>query len=112
MLAHWYHDIVSHRRINYDTYSKHRYKRIIEEVGGWPFHQRVVNVLAELAGKHETSVANIAARWVLNHPAVPAVIVGARNANHLSVRVLMIGFHFVPQRACTGPPAAAACEVG
>lgn len=49
----------------------------------------MVNVLAELAGKHETSVANIAARWVLNHPAVPAVVVGARNANHLSVRVLI-----------------------
>ncbi len=79
------HTQIHTHRINYDTYSKHRYKRIIDEVGGWPFHQRTVNVLADIADKHQTSVANIAARWVLNHPAVPAVIIGARNANHLMV---------------------------
>lgn len=30
-----------------------------------------------------TDIASVATRWVLDRPAVPAVIVGARNASHV-----------------------------
>lgn len=33
--------------------------------------------------QHATPIANVAARWVLQQPAVPAVILGARNARHV-----------------------------
>ncbi len=41
-------------------------------------------MLAGIAKKHGTSVSNVATKWVLSRPAVPAVIVGARNANHVA----------------------------
>jgi aryl-alcohol dehydrogenase-like predicted oxidoreductase len=40
-------------------------------------------VLDGIATKHNTSISNVAARWVLQRPAVPAVILGARNALHV-----------------------------
>ena len=33
--------------------------------------------------QHGTTIANVAARWVLQQPCVPAVILGARNADHV-----------------------------
>lgn len=40
-------------------------------------------VLQGIADKHSTSLSNVASRWVLQRPAVPAVILGARNALHV-----------------------------
>lgn len=40
-------------------------------------------MLDDIASKHSTSISNVAARWVLQRPAVPAVILGARNALHV-----------------------------
>lgn len=42
-----------------------------------------LQVLDGIATKHNTSISNVAARWVLQRPAVPAVILGARNALHV-----------------------------
>lgn len=33
--------------------------------------------------QHATTIANVSARWVLQQPLVPAVILGARNASHV-----------------------------
>jgi len=43
----------------------------------------MIKVLRRVASKHNTSIANVASRWVLQQPAVPAVILGARNASHV-----------------------------
>ncbi len=59
-------------------WSKMKYKRFIDAVGGWPVLQGVLAALAEVARRHGVSVANVAVRWVLEQPAVAAVIVGAR----------------------------------
>jgi aryl-alcohol dehydrogenase-like predicted oxidoreductase/enamine deaminase RidA (YjgF/YER057c/UK114 family) len=59
-------------------WSKSKYKRFIDSVGGWSVLQRLLAALAGIARKHEVSVANVATRWVLEQPAVAAVIVGAR----------------------------------
>jgi enamine deaminase RidA (YjgF/YER057c/UK114 family) len=40
--------------------------------------QALLRVLADIAAEHRVSVANVATRWVLEQPAVAAVIVGAR----------------------------------
>jgi aryl-alcohol dehydrogenase-like predicted oxidoreductase/enamine deaminase RidA (YjgF/YER057c/UK114 family) len=59
-------------------WSKTKYKRFVDAIGGWPVLQTILTALAEIARKHRVSVANVATRWVLEQPAVAAIIVGAR----------------------------------
>jgi aryl-alcohol dehydrogenase-like predicted oxidoreductase/enamine deaminase RidA (YjgF/YER057c/UK114 family) len=59
-------------------WSKSKYKRFIDAIGGWDALQTILKAAAAVARKHGVSVANVATRWVLEQPAVAAVIVGAR----------------------------------
>jgi aryl-alcohol dehydrogenase-like predicted oxidoreductase/enamine deaminase RidA (YjgF/YER057c/UK114 family) len=59
-------------------WSKSKYKRFIDTVGGWSVLQKVLAAAKVIAVRHGVSVANVAARWVLEQEAVAAVIVGAR----------------------------------
>jgi aryl-alcohol dehydrogenase-like predicted oxidoreductase/enamine deaminase RidA (YjgF/YER057c/UK114 family) len=59
-------------------WSKMKYKRFVEAVGGWEVLQSILRALDGVARRHGVSIANAATRWVLEHPAVAAVIVGAR----------------------------------
>ena len=59
-------------------WSKMKYKRFIEAFGGWEKFQVLLKMLSRIARKHGVSVANVATRWVIEQPAVGAVIVGAR----------------------------------
>ena len=59
-------------------WSKMKYRRFIDAVGGWAALQTVLRAAQEVARKHGVSIANVATRWVLQQPAVAAVIVGAR----------------------------------
>ena len=59
-------------------WSKSKYKRFVDAIGGWPALQRVLAAAHAVARRHGVSVANVAVRWVLQQPAVGAVIVGAR----------------------------------
>ena len=59
-------------------WSKSKYRRFIDQIGGWDVFQAILRAAASVAEKHRVSIANIATRWVLDQPAVAAVIVGAR----------------------------------
>ena len=59
-------------------WSKMKYQRFIHAIGGWGALQQVLAAACQVARRHGVSVANVATRWVLEHPAVAAVIVGAR----------------------------------
>jgi aryl-alcohol dehydrogenase-like predicted oxidoreductase/enamine deaminase RidA (YjgF/YER057c/UK114 family) len=59
-------------------WSKMKYRRFIDAIGGWTALQAVLQAAAAVAAKHGVSLANVATRWVLEQPAVGAVIVGAR----------------------------------
>jgi aryl-alcohol dehydrogenase-like predicted oxidoreductase/enamine deaminase RidA (YjgF/YER057c/UK114 family) len=59
-------------------WSKAKYKRFIDAAGGWMAFQGLLGALARVARKHGVSIANVATRWVLEHPAVAGVIIGAR----------------------------------
>ncbi len=61
-----------------DDWSKMKYRRFIDSVGGWDVLQNILRALADVARKHRVSIANVATRWVLEQPAVGAIIVGAR----------------------------------
>eukprot|EP00191_Tetraselmis_sp_GSL018_P004856 CAMPEP_0177606280 /NCGR_PEP_ID=MMETSP0419_2-20121207/17213_1 /TAXON_ID=582737 /ORGANISM="Tetraselmis sp., Strain GSL018" /LENGTH=402 /DNA_ID=CAMNT_0019100611 /DNA_START=23 /DNA_END=1228 /DNA_ORIENTATION=+ len=69
--------------VKIDTYSKSKYASVIREAGGWEWFQELLAAMSGVAAKHGVSVANVAARWTLDRPTVPAIIVGARNARHI-----------------------------
>lgn len=44
----------------------------------WDDFQSLLRTLKSIADKHQVDLTNVATRWVLNRPAVAAVIVGTR----------------------------------
>ena len=60
-----------------------KYQLIIEDFGGWDLFQELLTVLARIAARHNTDIASIASRAVLDRSQVAAIIVGATNASHL-----------------------------
>jgi len=75
-------------------WSKSKYKRFIDAVGGWGALQRVLAAAGVVAVKHGVSIANVAARWVLEQDAVAAVIIGARlgEREHRGDNLALFGF--------------------
>ena len=67
-----------------------KYRLIIDEFGGWGLFQTLLQTLRDIADRHDTSIAAVAARHVLDRPQVAAVIVGASHARHLQA-TLRIG---------------------
>ena len=59
-------------------WSKMKYLRFVKAAGGWEALQGLLSALDRVARKHGVSIPNVAVRWVLDQPAVAAVIVGAR----------------------------------
>ncbi|OCH86359.1 Aldo/keto reductase [Obba rivulosa] len=52
---------------------------ILKAWGDWPLFQALLGTLRNIGDRHGgISIANIATRWVLDHPCVGAVIIGAR----------------------------------
>ena len=75
-------------------WSKMKYKRFIDAIGGWDAFQSVLRALQMIATKHAVSIANVATRWVLEHKAVAAIIVGARlgEREHRADNLLLFSF--------------------
>ena len=69
-----------------NTWSEMKYRRFVEAAGGWDRLQGLLAAIRAVAGKHEVSMANVAARAVLDRPAVAGVIIGARlgRSEHIS----------------------------
>lgn len=59
-------------------WSRSKYKRFIDAAGGWSVYQGILRAASTIARKHGVSISNVASRWVLEHPAVAATIIGAR----------------------------------
>ena len=49
---------------------------IVKAWGSWELFQSLLSVLRSIGDRHGKSIANIATRWVLDHPFVGAVIIG------------------------------------
>jgi len=67
-----------------------KYKLIIDDVGGWSWFQTLLETLHTIAARQGTTISVVASRYVLDQPAVAAVIVGARDQRHLGA-TLRIG---------------------
>ncbi|WP_348626120.1 aldo/keto reductase [Rhizobium sp. 9140] len=59
-------------------WSRSKYKRFIDTAGGWAAFQGILEAASRIARRHHVSLSNVASRWVLEHPAVAATIIGAR----------------------------------
>jgi aryl-alcohol dehydrogenase-like predicted oxidoreductase len=68
----------------YANRSLAKYKLIIDEFGGWPRFQSLLEALSRIAAKHSSDIATVATRAILNRPGVTAAVVGATNAAHLA----------------------------
>ena len=64
-----------------------KYKLIIDDFGGWELFQTLLRTLRAIADRHQTDIATIASAAMLARPGVAAVIVGARNRNHLAQNI-------------------------
>ena len=60
-----------------------KYKLIIEDFGGWDLFQELLKVLGRVAAAHDTDIASVATRVMLDRDQVAAAIVGAVNTSHL-----------------------------
>jgi aryl-alcohol dehydrogenase-like predicted oxidoreductase/enamine deaminase RidA (YjgF/YER057c/UK114 family) len=61
-----------------ETWSQMKYKRFIDAAGGWVPFQALLSTLHRVAERLGVSMANVAARAVLDAPQVAGVIIGAR----------------------------------
>jgi aryl-alcohol dehydrogenase-like predicted oxidoreductase len=61
-----------------------KYRLIIDDFGGWPLFQELLQGLDSIARANGTDVASVATRVVLDRPGVAAAIVGATNTAHLA----------------------------
>ena len=61
-----------------DTLSLQKYKNMIDTWGGWNLFQELLLVLEEIGKKHNTSIANVGTKFILDKPRVAGVIIGAR----------------------------------
>ena len=65
-------------RSDLNTLSLQKYKNMIDAWGGWNLFQELLVILDNIAKKHDTSVANVAIRFILDKPIVAGVIIGVR----------------------------------
>jgi aryl-alcohol dehydrogenase-like predicted oxidoreductase len=61
-----------------NTLSLQKYKKMIDAWGGWSLFQELLSTLKRIAQKHNVTIANVAARYILNKSAVAGVIIGVR----------------------------------
>jgi aryl-alcohol dehydrogenase-like predicted oxidoreductase/enamine deaminase RidA (YjgF/YER057c/UK114 family) len=75
-------------------WSRSKYKRFIDTAGGWDAFQGILRAADEIARRHQVSISNVATRWVLEHDAVAAAIIGARlgESEHRADNLEMFGF--------------------
>ena len=73
-------------RSDLSTLSLQKYNNMIDMWGGWQLFQELLSIMEQIAKKHDTSIANVATRFVLDRPEVAGVIIGARLGitNHIS----------------------------
>jgi aryl-alcohol dehydrogenase-like predicted oxidoreductase len=70
-----------------ETRSQVKYKLIIDEFGGWGLFQELLRILRRIADRHGVDIATVASSAILDQPQVAAIIVGARNPNHLAANL-------------------------
>ena len=69
-----------------------KYRLIIDEFGGWDAYQTLLGELEAIASERGVTVSAVALRFVLEQPAVGAVIVGATRRGQMERNADAFGF--------------------
>lgn len=87
------------KRSDLATVSLGKYKNMLDAWGNWTLFQELLTVLQQIATQYSVSIANVAARYVLEQPAVAGVIIGARLgiAEHIEDNARTFNFQLDPQ---------------
>jgi aryl-alcohol dehydrogenase-like predicted oxidoreductase len=80
----------------FENRSLTKYKLVIDDFGGWDLFQSLLRTLRLIADRHETDIATVASRAILDRPQVAAVIVGARNRSHLAANLKILDLALSP----------------
>ena len=65
-------------RADLKTLSLQKYYNMIDAWGGWNLFQELLHTLSHIAKKHNSSIANVSTKFILDKPSVAGVIIGAR----------------------------------
>jgi aryl-alcohol dehydrogenase-like predicted oxidoreductase/enamine deaminase RidA (YjgF/YER057c/UK114 family) len=78
---------------NLATWSEMKYKRFIDQTGGWQNFQEQLKTLSEIAENRSVSIANIASAYILAQTGVGGIIIGARlgKSGHINSNVQLFG---------------------
>lgn len=76
----------------YENRSLAKYMLILDEFGNWDDFQDLLITLQEIARKHQTTLSNVATRYVLQKAQVAATIVGSRDHKYLQSTKEIFGF--------------------
>ena len=79
---------------SFENRSLVKYRLIIDEFGPWEIFQELLVTLKMIGDKHGVSLSAAASRYVLEQPAVAAIIVGARYADYLHATLQVFDFQF------------------
>jgi len=77
-LSEKYLDLSNPHRADLTTSSLQKYYNMIDAWGGWNLFQELLHTLSDIAKKHNSSIANISTKFILDKPTVAGVIIGAR----------------------------------
>lgn len=75
-----------------DTWSQMKYKRFIDQAGGWSQYQYVLNELDNLGNQNKMEITYMASRYIMEQIGVGAVIIGVRPGanNHLQSNLQLV----------------------
>jgi aryl-alcohol dehydrogenase-like predicted oxidoreductase len=81
------------------NWSQMKYKRFIDEAGGWAAFQALLQTLNEIAVAKGVSISNIASKYMLEQPAVGGIIIGARlgASKHVEANLRLFDFELNAQ---------------
>lgn len=80
-----------------ETRPQVKYLQVIEDSLGWDGYQKLLGLLKKIADHHGVGIPLAAARWVLDQPAVAAIIIGVRNSRHVEDNAKIFSFDLTPQ---------------
>ncbi len=75
-----------------ETRSQVKYMQVLEDTLGWEGYQELLLLLDKHAKRHAVSIAQVAARYILNQSGVGGVIIGVRNSNHVKSNTQIFDF--------------------
>jgi len=77
-LSEKYLDLPNPHRSDLTTSSLQKYYNMIDAWGGWNLFQELLHTLSDISKEHDSSIANVSMKFILDKPTVAGIIIGVR----------------------------------